>query len=109
LLPRTAVEPLGVPLLAGQQCELMGFDGSKAVGMNGSRQPRRPTPSCSGPFGSQPEALAIPQAHFFGYSMGGWIGFGMAQYAPERVNALLIGGAPPYADRSWNAFRHVES
>jgi Retroviral aspartyl protease len=28
LLPRTAVEPLGVPLLAGQQYELMGFDGS---------------------------------------------------------------------------------
>jgi hypothetical protein len=28
LLPRTAVEPLGVPLSAGQQYELMGFDGS---------------------------------------------------------------------------------
>jgi hypothetical protein len=30
LLPRTAVEPLGVPLLADQQYELMGFDGSKS-------------------------------------------------------------------------------
>jgi hypothetical protein len=30
LLPRTAVEPLGVPPLAGQQYELMGFDGSKS-------------------------------------------------------------------------------
>ena len=30
LLPRTAVEPLGGPLLAGQQYELMGFDGSKS-------------------------------------------------------------------------------
>jgi predicted aspartyl protease len=30
LLPRTAVEQLGVPLLAGQQYELMGFDGSKS-------------------------------------------------------------------------------
>ncbi len=28
LLPRPAVEQLGVPLLAGQQYELMGFDGS---------------------------------------------------------------------------------
>src|SRR5712692_3082474 len=28
LLPRTAVEQLGVPLLPGQQYELMGFDGS---------------------------------------------------------------------------------
>ena len=30
LLPRTAVESLGVPLLAGQQYELIGFDGSKS-------------------------------------------------------------------------------
>jgi hypothetical protein len=30
LLPRTAVEPLGVPPLADQQYELMGFDGSKS-------------------------------------------------------------------------------
>ena len=30
LLPRIAVEPLGVPLRAGQQYELMGFDGSKS-------------------------------------------------------------------------------
>ena len=30
LLPRTAVEPLGVPLLADQQYEVMGFDGSKS-------------------------------------------------------------------------------
>ena len=30
LLPRTAVELLGIPLLAGQQSEVMGFDGSKS-------------------------------------------------------------------------------
>ena len=30
LLPQIAVESLGVPLLAGQQYELMGFDGSKS-------------------------------------------------------------------------------
>src|SRR5438132_10215320 len=30
LLPRTAVEQLSVPLLAGQRYELMGFDGSKS-------------------------------------------------------------------------------
>jgi hypothetical protein len=29
--------------------------------------------------------------------MGGWIGFGMAKYAPERINALLI-AEHPYAD-----------
>ena len=31
LLPRTAVERLGVPLLADQQYELMGFEGSRSV------------------------------------------------------------------------------
>ena len=39
--------------------------------------------------------LEVSRAHFFGYSMGGWIGFGMARYAPERLNALIIGGAQP--------------
>ena len=42
------------------------------------------------------DALDIPAAHFWGYSMGGWIGFGMGKYAPERLHALAIGGAHPY-------------
>lgn len=54
------------------------------------------------------DALHIPKANFFGYSMGGWIGFGMAKYAPERVHALLVGGAHPYADHSWDAFRQID-
>lgn len=41
--------------------------------------------------------LGIRQAHFFGYSMGGWIGFGAALYAPERFRSLIIGGQHPYA------------
>lgn len=41
--------------------------------------------------------LGIVKAHYFGYSMGGWIGFGMARYAPERLRSLIIGGAAPYA------------
>jgi pimeloyl-ACP methyl ester carboxylesterase len=41
--------------------------------------------------------LHIAKAHFFGYSMGGWIGFGLAQYAPERFHTLIIGGSHPYA------------
>jgi pimeloyl-ACP methyl ester carboxylesterase len=41
--------------------------------------------------------LSIAKTHFFGYSMGGWIGFGLAQYAPNRVRTLIIGGADPYA------------
>ena len=41
--------------------------------------------------------LGIAKAHFFGYSMGGWIGFGVARYAPERFRSLIIGGQHPYA------------
>jgi pimeloyl-ACP methyl ester carboxylesterase len=37
----------------------------------------------------------VPRAHYFGYSMGGWIGYGMAKYAPDSVNALIIGAADP--------------
>ena len=44
------------------------------------------------------DALSIQQAHYFGYSMGGWIGFGLAKYAPERVRTLILGGAHPYAE-----------
>jgi pimeloyl-ACP methyl ester carboxylesterase len=43
------------------------------------------------------DALHLRTAHFWGYSMGGQIGFGMAKYAPERLHALIIGGAHPYA------------
>jgi pimeloyl-ACP methyl ester carboxylesterase len=46
------------------------------------------------------DALAVRAAHFWGYSMGGWIGFGLAKYAPERVRGLVIGGAHPYARRA---------
>ena len=45
------------------------------------------------------DALDLRAAHFWGYSMGGWFGFGMAKYAPERVWALIIGGAHPYERR----------
>jgi pimeloyl-ACP methyl ester carboxylesterase len=42
------------------------------------------------------DALGLPAAHFWGYSRGGWVAFGMAKYAPERVGAMLIGGQHPY-------------
>src|SRR5579859_4440923 len=34
------------------------------------------------------DALGVRHASFWGYSMGGWIGFGIAKYAPERFPAL---------------------
>lgn len=45
------------------------------------------------------DALDVPTAHFWGYSMGGWIGFGLAKYAPERIRGLIVGGAHPYERR----------
>jgi pimeloyl-ACP methyl ester carboxylesterase len=42
------------------------------------------------------DVLNLPTVHFWGYSMGGWIAFGMAKYAPQRIAALVIGGAQPY-------------
>jgi pimeloyl-ACP methyl ester carboxylesterase len=50
------------------------------------------------------DALGIKKAHFWGYSMGGWIGFGMAKYAPQRVDRLVIGGQHPFA-RDQSGFR----
>jgi pimeloyl-ACP methyl ester carboxylesterase len=37
--------------------------------------------------------LNISHADYFGYSMGGRIGFAMAQYAPDLVRSLILGGA----------------
>jgi pimeloyl-ACP methyl ester carboxylesterase len=42
------------------------------------------------------DALGVERAHYWGYSMGGWMGFGMARFAPARVNGLVIGGEHPY-------------
>jgi len=52
------------------------------------------------------DALEIAKALFWGYSMGGWIGFGMAKHARERVQALVVGGQHPYA-RSMASLRQV--
>jgi pimeloyl-ACP methyl ester carboxylesterase len=43
------------------------------------------------------DALGVEKAHFWGYSMGGRIGFGMARYAPDRVDKLVIASDTPFA------------
>jgi len=43
------------------------------------------------------DALDVPRAHYFGYSMGGRIGFVLAQTAPERFTSFIIGGSGPFA------------
>lgn len=40
------------------------------------------------------DAEGIDKAHYFGYSMGGWIGTAMAKHAPERLLSLCIAGWP---------------
>ena len=42
------------------------------------------------------DALAMPRVHCLGYSFGGWVGFGAARYAPQRLCSLAIGGMHPY-------------
>ena len=42
------------------------------------------------------DELRIEKANYFGYSMGGFIGFGLAKYASDRLNALVIGAAHAY-------------
>ncbi|OLS31229.1 MAG: 3-oxoadipate enol-lactonase 2 [Candidatus Heimdallarchaeota archaeon AB_125] len=39
--------------------------------------------------------LEIEKTYFWGYSMGGHIGFGLTQYYPERFSAYILGGISP--------------
>ena len=39
------------------------------------------------------EKLNVQRADYWGYSMGGRIGFALAQYAPERFRSFILGGA----------------
>jgi len=49
--------------------------------------------------------LGIARTRYFGFSMGGQIGFALAKLAPERLEALILGGASPYpapaTDNDW--------
>jgi pimeloyl-ACP methyl ester carboxylesterase len=50
--------------------------------------------------------LGISQADYFGYSMGGYIGLGLAMFAANRVKSFVIGGTHPYAE-DLTAFRKI--
>ncbi|MDY7578443.1 alpha/beta fold hydrolase [Herbaspirillum sp. RTI4] len=54
------------------------------------------------------DALGIERTHFFGYSMGGWIGYGLAQSAPQRLRSMVLGAAHPYADTQWDHFLGID-
>lgn len=53
------------------------------------------------------DATGIAQAHFCGFSMGGWLSLGMALHAPERVTSLTMVGAHPYGEK-FAAFAGVD-
>jgi pimeloyl-ACP methyl ester carboxylesterase len=42
--------------------------------------------------------LGVQRAHYLGYSLGGWLGFGLARFAPHRLQSLTLLGAHPYAE-----------
>lgn len=43
------------------------------------------------------DAVGVDRAHFWGYSMGGGVGFALGAAAPDRVASLVLGGADPFA------------
>ncbi len=45
----------------------------------------------------------IDRAHFYGFSMGGWIGYGILKYAPDRFYSAVIGGFGPITDPYFGA------
>jgi pimeloyl-ACP methyl ester carboxylesterase len=52
------------------------------------------------------DELNVREADYFGYSLGGWIGFELAKSAPDRFSSYVFGGAHPYAE-DMQAFRNL--
>ena len=70
-------------------------------GMGDSDQPRDveayAMPTLVGDVVAVLDALGVERAHFAAYSWGARLGFGVAEHAPERLRALVVGGQHPYA------------
>ena len=70
-------------------------------GQGGSDKPHDPaayTTSCRvGDVRAVLDAAGIDRAHFWGYSLGGWVGFALGVHAPARIDSLIIGGAEPFS------------
>jgi pimeloyl-ACP methyl ester carboxylesterase len=41
------------------------------------------------------DAVGVERAHFWGYSLGGQVGYGLGVFAANRVSSLILGGASP--------------
>jgi pimeloyl-ACP methyl ester carboxylesterase len=44
------------------------------------------------------DELGVRKIDYFGYSLGGWIGFDLAIHAPERFGSFIFVGSHPYAE-----------
>ena len=81
-----------------------------ARGHGASDKPHDPKSYDTSSFASDVTAvldeLNIDKTGFFGHSMGGWIGWCVANHAPDRIDYLIIGGQHPYEkERSrWDDF-----
>lgn len=42
------------------------------------------------------DAAGIERAHYWCYSIGGWIGLGLLVKAPQRLRKAVLGGVHPY-------------
>lgn len=42
------------------------------------------------------DAEKVDKCHFMGYSMGGWIGFGLMTYFKERFNSFILNAVHPF-------------
>ena len=42
------------------------------------------------------DAEGIDRTHFWGYSMGGHVGYAVGRLAPDRIASLILGGATPF-------------
>lgn len=54
------------------------------------------------------DAVGVEQVHYCGYSLGGWVGYGLVRHAPQRLRSLTLGAAHPYPDTSWDAFKGID-
>ncbi|EJN07831.1 alpha/beta fold hydrolase [Herbaspirillum sp. YR522] len=54
------------------------------------------------------DALDLERVHYFGYSLGGWVGYGLVRHARQRLSSLVLGAAHPYADSSWDVFDGID-
>jgi pimeloyl-ACP methyl ester carboxylesterase len=50
------------------------------------------------------DALEIDRAHFWGYSLGGRVGFDLGVRRPDRLFSLVLGGAQPYGSQPNHAW-----